>query len=390
MFYKFLNADPYNVFRLHVVDYPTPININYFWGFGFLSATCLLIQIVTGICLAMHYVPNASTAFMSVEHVVRDVNFGWLLRYLHANGASLFFLVVYIHIGKGLYFKSYRNLELWFSGIIIFFVMMATAFMGYVLPWGQMSFWGATVITSLFSAIPIVGNNLTVWLWGGFSVDNATLTRFFSLHYLLPFVIVGLVFSHLALLHTKGSTNPLGTWFYSDYIKLYPYFFIKDFYTVSLFLFIFIYFLFFYPNYLGHSDNYIVANAMVTPPSIVPEWYFLPFYAVLRSVPNKLGGVIFMFLSIAILFLLPFIPNSRLSTRFSVISKFWFWFFVFDVILLGWLGGQAAEEPYIFISRLSTIFYFFYFVSGIISYFVESLVLSSLNKKFIFNTMIKS
>ena len=390
MFYKFLNADPYNVFRLHVVDYPTPININYFWGFGFLSATCLLIQIITGICLAMHYVPNASTAFMSVEHVVRDVNFGWLLRYLHANGASLFFLVVYIHIGKGLYFKSYRNLELWFSGIIIFFVMMATAFMGYVLPWGQMSFWGATVITSLFSAIPIVGNNLTVWLWGGFSVDNATLTRFFSLHYLLPFVIVGLVFSHLALLHTKGSTNPLGTWFYSDYIKLYPYFFIKDFYTVSLFLFIFIYFLFFYPNYLGHSDNYIVANAMVTPPSIVPEWYFLPFYAVLRSVPNKLGGVIFMFLSIAILFLLPFIPNSRLSTRFSVISKFWFWFFVFDVILLGWLGGQAAEEPYIFISRLSTIFYFFYFVSGIISYFVESLVLSSLNKKFIFNTMIKS
>ena len=234
------------------------------------------------------------------------------------------------------------------------------------------------MITSLFSAIPLVGSSLTIWLWGGFSVDNATLSRFFSLHYLLPFVIIGLVFSHLALLHVKGSTNPLGMWMYSDYIKLYPYFFIKDFFCITLLLFFFVYFLFLNPNFLGHSDNYIVANAMITPASIVPEWYFLPFYAILRSVPNKLGGVVFMFLSIILLFVLPFIPNSRLSTRFNTFGKFCFWIFIFDVILLGWLGGQAAEDPFIFVSRLSTLFYFIYFTSGIFSYIIENLVLSSL------------
>jgi len=382
MFYRILNIEPYNILRSHITDYPSPININYFWGFGFLAAFCLLIQIVTGICLAMHYTPHTSLAFFSVEHIMRDVNFGWLLRYAHANGASFFFLMVYIHIGKGLYFKSYRNIELWFSGVIIFFLMMGTAFMGYVLPWGQMSFWGATVITSLFSAIPLIGSSLTIWLWGGFSVDNATLVRFFSLHYLLPFLILGFVITHLALLHTKGSTNPLGIWKHSDYIKLYPYFFIKDFFSLILFLFIFIYFLFFFPNALGHSDNYIEANPLVTPPSIVPEWYFLPFYAILRSIPDKLGGVLFMVLSIAFLFLLPFIPNSRISTKFNVYSKFCFWLFVCDVILLGWLGGQVAEEPFIFISRCATLFYFFYFFSGIISFCAENLVINNKFKCF--------
>ena len=263
----------------HIVDYSTPININYFWGFGSLAGLCLLIQLITGICLAMHYTPHVDLAFNSVEHIMRNVNNGWILRYTHANGASMFFIVVYIHIGRGLYHTSYSypRLFLWYSGIIIFILMMATAFMGYVLPWGQMSFWGATVITNLFYAIPYVGQSISFWLWGGFSMDNATLNRFFSLHYLLPFLITGLVMVHLLLLHLEGSTNPLGICSKIDKIHFYPYFYLKDLFSFLCFSIFFSYFVYFNPNYLGHTDNYIKANALLTPTHIVPEWYFLPY-----------------------------------------------------------------------------------------------------------------
>jgi len=292
----------------HIVDYPTPINLNYFWGFGSLAGMCLLIQIVTGVCLAMHYSPHVDLAFNSIEHIMRDVNNGWLLRYMHANGASMFFITVYIHIGRGLYYTSYGypRLFLWYSGVVIFILMMATAFMGYVLPWGQMSFWGATVITNLFSAIPYVGESISFWLWGGFSVDNATLNRFFSLHYLLPFLISGLALVHLALLHLEGSSNPLGVCTKVDKVSFYPYFVLKDLFGFFLFLLVFAYFLFFEPNLMGHPDNYIRANALVTPTHIVPEWYFLPFYAILRSIPDKLGGVACMGLALVIFFFFTF------------------------------------------------------------------------------------
>ena len=261
----------------HLVDYPTPINLNYFWGFGSLAGICLVVQIVTGVCLAMHYSPEVSLAFNSIEHIMRDVNNGWLLRYTHANGASMFLMVVYIHIGRGLYYTSYGypRLFLWYSGVIIFILMMATAFMGYVLPWGQMSFWGATVITNLFSAIPYIGESISFWLWGGFSVDNATLNRFFSLHYLLPFLIVSLVVIHLSLLHLEGSSNPLGVCTKIDKVGFYPYFYLKDLFGFICFLLLFSYFLFFEPNLMGHPDNYIRADALITPTHIVPEWYFL-------------------------------------------------------------------------------------------------------------------
>jgi quinol-cytochrome oxidoreductase complex cytochrome b subunit len=378
VFFRLSDIKPYSLANYHVIDYPTPLNINYFWGFGFLAIFCLVTQIITGICLAMHYTPDTALAFFSIEHIMRNVNCGWLLRYIHANGASMFFVVVYIHIGRGLYFKSFRNTELWFSGVTLFFLMMATGFLGYVLPWGQMSFWGATVITNLTSAIPFIGSSIAIWLWGGFSVDNATLVRFFSIHYLLPFIITGLVVAHITLLHTGGSTNPLGVWKQSDYIKFYPYFVIKDFFGLMLYFMFFFIFLFFYPNYLGHSDNYIMANSMVTPSSIVPEWYFLPYYAILRSIPDKLGGVIFMVLSIALLFILPFIPSGKISTKFNKLDQIFFWFFVGDVFLLGWLGGQAAEEPFITISRISTLVYFFYFFSSIISYHCEKWIIKIL------------
>jgi len=342
----------------HLISYPTPSNINYFWGFGSTAGICLVLQMVTGICLAMHYTPHVDLAFNSIEHIMRDVNYGWLLRYLHANGASIFFIIVYIHIARGLYFKSYRNLHLWSSGVIIFILMMATAFMGYVLPWGQMSFWGATVITNLFSAIPVVGQSIAFWLWGGFSVDNATLNRFFSLHYLLPFLIAGLVIAHLALLHSKGSSNPLLGVTTLDYVTFYPYLYLKDLLGLLIMIFGLSYLVFFEPNLLGHPDNYIKANPLVTPLHIVPEWYFLPFYAILRSIPNKLAGVAAMGLSIAILLILPFIKEFTLITKYSFIEKKLFWLFIIDVILLGFLGGSVAEQPFIFVSQLATLFYF--------------------------------
>ncbi len=351
----------------HVLDYPTPASLSYFWGFGSLAGVFLGIQIVTGIILAMHYVPNIELAFLSVEHIMRDVSYGWFIRYLHANGASMFFIVVYIHIGRGLYYGYYmypRNL-IWVSGIIIFFLMMATAFIGYVLPWGQMSFWGATVITNLFSAIPVIGESIVFWIWGGFSVNNATLNRFFSLHYLLPFIIAVVVLIHIYLLHFVGSNNPLGIDCEGglDKISFYPYFYVKDLFGFFLFLLLYLFFVFYYPNFLGHSDNYIEANPMVTPSHIVPEWYFLPFYAVLRAIPDKLGGVIFMGLAIAILAILPYATNSHYcdirSNLFRPNMKKIYWLFVFNFFALGWIGSQPASDiSFILLSRICTFIYF--------------------------------
>ncbi len=326
---------------------------------------CLVIQIVTGIFLAMHYVAHADLAFLSVEHIMRDVNYGWLIRYIHANGASMFFLVVYVHIFRGLYYGSYMYPReiLWCLGVIILLIMILTAFMGYVLPWGQMSFWAATVITNLASAIPLVGDSIVYWLWGGFSVDNPTLNRFFSLHYLFPFVIVALAGLHLIFLHENLSNNPLGIKSNTDQIPFGPYFLVKDLYGIILFFIFFSVFLYFAPNYLGHTDNYIPANPMVTPTHIVPEWYFLPFYAILRSVPDKLGGVILLLLSILILLALPFITRSEIrSSSFRLLHKIFFWIFFFDCLVLGWIGGKSIETPFYEIGQLATGFYFAYFL----------------------------
>jgi ubiquinol-cytochrome c reductase cytochrome b subunit len=354
-FLSFINA--------HIIDYPTPININYFWSFGSAAGFCLVIQILTGIFLAMHYTPHIDLAFLSVEHIMTDVNNGWLIRYTHANGASMFFIVVYCHIFRGLYFGSYmypRGL-LWGSGVIIFLLMMATAFMGYVLPWGQMSFWGATVITNLFSAIPIVGSSIVEWLWGGFSVGNATLNRFYSLHYLMPFIIVGLVIIHLSLLHKDGSNNPLGINTNVETIPFYPYFYVKDLFAFLILIFVFSFFVVFYPNILGHSDNYIPANPFSTPAHIVPEWYFLPYYAILRSIPDKLGGVIAMISAILILLLLPIINTSKIrSSKFRPIFAFSYWFLVSDFVILGWIGQKPVESPFIEIGVFGTSFYFIF------------------------------
>ena len=348
----------------HIVDYPSPINLSYAWSFGALAGICLVIQLVTGIFLAMHYTPHIDLAFSSVEHIMRDVNNGWLIRYMHANGASMFFIVVYSHIFRGLYYGSFMapRQHLWCSGVIIFLLMMATAFMGYVLPWGQMSFWGATVITNLFSAIPVVGPSIVDWLWGGFCVDNATLNRFFSLHFVMPFVIAGLVIAHIALLHKDGSNNPLGTSTSSDKIPFYPYFYAKDLFSFMVFILFFSIILFYYPNLLGHPDNYIPANPMSTPAHIVPEWYFLPFYAILRSIPDKLGGVVAMGGAIVILLTLPFTNTSEVrSGTFRPIYRKSFWFLFANFLLLGWIGQEVVEQPYTLIGQIGTAFYFFFF-----------------------------
>ncbi|MEN2978861.1 cytochrome b N-terminal domain-containing protein [Tistrella bauzanensis] len=353
--------------REHLIEYPAPRNLNYWWNFGSLAGIALVLQIVTGIVLAMSYTAHVDMAFDSVERIMRDVNFGWLLRYAHANGASMFFIVVYIHIFRGLYYGSYKAPReiLWWLGVIILLLMMATAFMGYVLPWGQMSFWGATVITNLFSAIPLVGESIVTWLWGGFSVANPTLNRFFSLHYLLPFVIVGVVVLHLAALHTHGSNNPLGIdkKTKKDVIPFHPYYTIKDLFGLGVFFIVFAVFLFFAPNFFGEPDNYIPANPLVTPAHIVPEWYFLPFYAILRAVPSKLGGVLLMFASIFVLFLLPWLDTSRVrSAKFRPVFKIFYLFLVIDIALLGWAGGQPAEGLAVVIGRLATAWYFLHFL----------------------------
>ena len=345
-------------------SYPVYQNISYWWNYGVLALVCLFIQIISGIFLAMHYVSHVDYAFLSVEHIMRDVNFGWLLRYIHANGASFFFIAVYTHIFRNLYYFSYLfpRALLWLFGVAILFIMILTAFMGYVLPWGQMSFWGATVITNLASALPIIGPIIVIWLWGGHSVDNATLNRFFSLHYLFPFVILFLVLLHVIALHKHGSTNPMGLYSSDDKIPFHPYFVIKDSFFLVIFLEIFMLFVFFIPNYLGHPDNYIPANPLVTPAHIVPEWYFLPFYAILRSIPDKLGGVIMMMLAILILAILPFTVNSNIKQFFFLYFRnIIFWFFVNICFLLTWIGGNPAEGVYVSIGQFLTFVYFFYF-----------------------------
>ena len=373
------------VFTLMQKEYgvfPTPKNFNYFWNFGAIAMVMLIIMIVTGIVLAMNYATTADDAFDSVERIMRDVNHGWLLRYLHANGASFFFIAVYIHIFRGMYYGSYKQPRelLWMLGVLIFLLMMATAFMGYVLPWGQMSFWGATVITNLFSAVPLVGDSIVTLLWGGFSVDNPTLNRFFALHYLLPFVIVGVVFLHVWALHVTGSNNPLGIEpkGKQDTLPFHPYYTMKDSLGLLLFLMIYALFTFFLPNALGHPDNYIPANPLVTPAHIVPEWYFLPFYAILRAItfdigipftdivfiPAKLGGVLAMFGSIALLFVLPFLDKHPVrSSVFRPWYKIALLIFVVNVLVLGVCGGKPAEGFWVPLSQLSTAYYFAFFLA---------------------------
>jgi ubiquinol-cytochrome c reductase cytochrome b subunit len=356
-----------------LVDYPTPRNLSYWWNFGSLAGIALVIMIVTGLFLAMNYTPNETMAFESVEHIMRDVNYGWLLRYVHMNGASMFFIVVYIHLFRGLYYGSYKAPReiLWMLGVVILLLMMATAFMGYVLPWGQMSFWGATVITSLFSAIPLVGQSIVTWLWGGFAVGNPTLNRFFALHFLLPFVIVAVVVLHLVALHQHGSNNPLGIDKKGpqDSIPFHPYYTIKDSFGLAVFLTIFALIVFFAPNLFGEPDNYIPANPMATPAEIVPEWYFLPFYAILRSVPNilfipaKLAGVLCMFGAIAVLFVLPWLDTSPVrSARFRPIYKIMFVLLIADCLTLGYVGAHQPVGWYVPIGQAATLYYFFHFL----------------------------
>ncbi|MEQ9662364.1 MAG: cytochrome b/b6 [Parasphingopyxis sp.] len=353
--------------------YPVPRNLNYFWNFGVLAGLFLVIQIVTGIVLAMHYAANSSIAFASVEHIMRDVNSGWLMRYVHANGACFFFIVVYIHILRGLYYGSYKPPRemVWVLGLVIFLLMMATAFMGYVLPWGQMSYWGAQVITGLFEAIPLVGTTIKEWLLGGFAPDNAALNRFFSLHYLLPFVIAGVIILHIWALHLPGSSNPTGVDVKGpqDTVPFHPYYTAKDGFGVGVILILFAIMVFFLPNYLGHADNYIEANPLSTPAHIVPEWYFWPFYAILRAftvdfiLPAKLWGVVAMFGSILLLFFLPWLDKSPVrSGKYRPQFKIWFWVLVVDVLILGWCGGAPAEEPYVMISQLASMYYFAHFL----------------------------
>nr|ARH54817.1 cytochrome b [Trigonopterus sp. 5 AH-2016] len=341
---------------------PTPSNISALWNFGSLLGLCLLIQIFTGIFLSMHYCPNMDLAFNSVAHICRNVNYGWLLRSLHANGASCFFICIYIHIGRGLYYSSYNLIETWMSGVTIFFLVMASAFLGYVLPWGQMSFWGATVITNLLSAIPWLGNSLVQWIWGGFSVSNATLARFFSFHFVLPFTVLAMVIIHLFFLHQTGSSNPLGTNSNLDKLSFHPFFTFKDLVGFVIMSFLLMILTLKMPYLLSDPDNFTPANPMVTPIHIQPEWYFLFAYAILRSIPNKLGGVIALVSSIAILYTLPFLNNKKFSsTQFYPINKLMFWTFFSTVLLLTWIGARPVEDPYILTGQILTLMYFLYF-----------------------------
>jgi ubiquinol-cytochrome c reductase cytochrome b subunit len=367
-----------------MIDFPTPKNLNYWWTFGAILAVMLGVQIVSGIVLAMHYVPHVDHAFNSVERIMRDVNYGWLIRYMHANGASMFFIAVYIHMFRGLYYGSYKAPRevLWILGCVIYLLMMATAFMGYVLPWGQMSFHGAVVITNLFGALPVVGQSITTWLWGGFAVDDPTLNRFFSLHYLLPFMIAGVVGLHIWALHVPGNNNPTGVNVKSkeDTVPFHPYYTVKDGFAISVFLIMFAAFVFFNPNALGDAVNYVPANPLVTPAHIVPEWYFLPFYAILRAVPDKLMGVLLMFGAIAMLFILPWLDTSKVrSMRYRPTAKLYFFIFVVACLVLGFCGGKLPDahvipgvttfqlldadlNSMVWLSRFSALYYFSYFL----------------------------
>nr|ABB80441.1 cytochrome b [Lepilemur randrianasoloi]ABB80442.1 cytochrome b [Lepilemur randrianasoloi] len=341
------------------IDLPTPPNISSLWNFGSLLGACLTIQVITGLFLAMHYTADTTTAFSSVTHICRDVNYGWIIRYLHANGASMFFMCLFIHVGRGLYYGSFALLETWNIGIMLLFSVMATAFMGYVLPWGQMSFWGATVITNLLSAIPYVGTNLVEWIWGGFSVGKPTLTRFFALHFILPFIISALAMIHLLFLHETGSNNPLGMSSNSDKIPFHPYYTTKDFLGLLLLILLLMTLTLFYPDLLGDPDNYTPANPLNTPPHIKPEWYFLFAYAILRSIPNKLGGVVALILSILILAIIPFLqPSKQQTMMFRPLSQLLFWILVADLLTLTWIGGQPVENPFISIGQTASILYF--------------------------------
>ena len=346
-----------------LIDLPSPSNISTLWNFGSLLGICLIIQIITGLFLAMHYCPNIELAFRRVSHICRNVNYGWLIRTLHANGASFFFICLYIHIGRGIYYRSYILIETWIIGVTIFFLVIATAFLGYVLPWGQISFWGATVITNLVSAIPYLGTFIVQWIWGGFAVDNATLTRFFALHFLLPFIVTALVLIHLLFLHQTGSNNPLGSNRNTDKIPFHPYFSFKDITGFIIIIFILIFLTLSNPYLLGDPDNFTPANPLVTPIHIQPEWYFLFAYAILRSIPNKLGGVIALVISIAILYSLPFTNKKKiLRTQFYPLNKILFWSLFTIIILLTWIGARPVEDPYIIIGQILTILYFFYFI----------------------------
>nr|YP_009349959.1 cytochrome b [Lipotactes tripyrga]AQM40133.1 cytochrome b [Lipotactes tripyrga] len=353
----------FKILNSALMDLPTPSNISTWWNFGSLLGLCLIIQIITGLFLAMHYTAHIDLAFYSVNHICRDVNNGWLIRTLHANGASFFFICLYLHVGRGMYYGSYKLFHTWMTGTIILFLLMATAFMGYVLPWGQMSFWGATVITNLLSAIPYLGTDLVQWIWGGFAVDNATLTRFFTFHFILPFIVTGMVMIHLLFLHQTGSNNPLGINSNIDKIPFHPYFSFKDMFGFIILISTLSTLTLIYPYLLGDPDNFIPANPLVTPIHIQPEWYFLFAYAILRSIPNKLGGVIALVLSIAILMIIPFLNNPKFrSLQFYPINQMLFWSMASIIILLTWIGARPVEDPYIFTGQLLTILYFTYFM----------------------------
>ena len=352
-------------FDSHLIHYPTPVSLSYAWSFGSLAGICLIIQILTGIFLAIHYIPNIKFAFDSIQYIMRDIPYGWLIRYIHANGASMFFIIVYMHLFRGLYYGSYIEPReyIWSSGVIILLLMMGTAFTGYVLPWGQMSFWGATVITSMLSILP-KGQIIVEWLWGGFVIKDPTLRRFFIIHFLLPFIIVAFSLLHLALLHKIGSNNPIGYDFEGDYLTFYPYFAIKDLFAFTIFLFLFAYFIFYNPEYLNHPDNYVRANPMKTPLHVVPEWYFLVFYAILRGIPHKTIGILSMFGSIIILLIIPFVNSSIIrNTSYRPVYKIFFWLFVVDCIILLWVGAMDIKyKRYLIISQFATIYYYLFFL----------------------------
>lgn len=357
------NHPLFKIINNSLIDLPSPSNISLWWNFGSLLGLCLIVQILTGIFLAIHYTANVEMAFNRVRHICRDVNFGWLIRTLHANGASFFFICIYIHIGRGIYYGSYKFIHTWIVGVLILFVVIGTAFIGYVLPWGQISFWGATVITNLLSAIPYLGTILVQWVWGGFAVDNATLTRFFTIHFLLPFVIIAIVIIHLLFLHQTGSNNPLGINRNIDKIPFHPYFSFKDIIGFIIILITLTILTLLAPYYLGDPDNFIPANPLVTPIHIQPEWYFLFAYAILRSIPNKLGGVIALVLSILILIIIPFYNFRKFQNiKFYPINQIIFWLFLVITILLTWIGIRPVEDPYIFIGQILTVIYFLYFI----------------------------